>query len=460
MKTFARAMLFMCAAASAPSTVLAQITITAADVSAQLTLGFTITNNTDTLTTSANIGSPGSNTWDFTGLATHSTATLTSVSVGSTPFVANFPGATHVLQSPVVVVGFPGTGYQYLTLGTSLLNPGNAAFVSLGPLGSGNVTAPNSPLDVTYALPSTLGTTWTSTYTATQVIVLNGTVLSTTATHHDIAYLVDAFGTLKIPGGTVHDALRIRKVENAGTKTVSYIFLAKDGATVQMTASDTLQGNSGLIYVQAKSVSWTPSNPALPIQLASFTASLDGQGTAVHLRWKTLSEVNNYGFEVQKGMSATGEFRSLAGGFVAGHGTTAAPQEYSFVDPGFSGGTWYYRLRQIDHDGASHDTEPLKVESLTAAKEVAPPGAYGLDQNYPNPFNPETTIRYRLSADVHVSLKLYDVLGREVMTLVDQRKSAGEQSVRVNAARLSSGVYTYRLQAGDFVASKKFILCK
>jgi hypothetical protein len=382
------------------------------------------------------------------------------VTLGSTPFTANFPGATHVLQSPVVVNGVPGTGYQYLTLGTNLLNPGNAAFIPLGILGSATVTAPNAPLDITYALPSTLGTTWTSTYTSTQTILINGSPLAPTVTNHDIAYQVDAFGPMTLPGATVHDALRIRKVEKAGTKTVGYIFLAKDGATVQLTASDTLQPDNGVIQVQPKSVSWTAANPNLPIQLASFTAVLDAQGTAARLHWKTLSEVSNFGFEVQRGMSASGTFATLPGGFVPGHGTTVVAQEYSFVDERFPGGTTYYRLRQIDHDGTFHDTDPLKVEFLTSAGESLRPTPFGLDQNYPNPFNPETTIRYRMSTAGHVSLRVYDVLGREVMKLVDQNQPAGEQVVHVDASSLSSGVYFYRLQAGGFIATRQFILSK
>jgi hypothetical protein len=81
-------------------------------------------------------------------------------------------------------------------------------------------------------------------------------------------------------------------------------------------------------------------------------------------------------------------------------------------------------------------------------------------QNYPNPFNPTTTISYQLPVASEVSLKVYDVLGREVVVLVNGRQAAGSYNIMLNGAGLSSGVYFYRLQAGSFVATKKMMLVK
>ncbi len=88
------------------------------------------------------------------------------------------------------------------------------------------------------------------------------------------------------------------------------------------------------------------------------------------------------------------------------------------------------------------------------------PKEYSLNQNYPNPFNPNTTIRYQIPKNGIVTLKIYDVLGAEIATLVNEQKDAGKYEVNFNASRLASGVYIYKLQAGDFVSSKKMILLK
>ena len=94
--------------------------------------------------------------------------------------------------------------------------------------------------------------------------------------------------------------------------------------------------------------------------------------------------------------------------------------------------------------------------------EIEPflPSDYTLSQNYPNPFNPSTTIKYSLPKNSYVSLKIYDVLGKEVTVLVDEEKAVGNYKVEFNANNLSSGVYFYRIQAGEFVDIKKLVLMK
>jgi hypothetical protein len=85
---------------------------------------------------------------------------------------------------------------------------------------------------------------------------------------------------------------------------------------------------------------------------------------------------------------------------------------------------------------------------------------FSLDQNYPNPFNPSTNFGFRIADFGFVSLKVYDVLGNEVATLVNEEKDAGEYKIQFNAANLSSGVYFYKLTAGNFTATKKMILLR
>ena len=88
------------------------------------------------------------------------------------------------------------------------------------------------------------------------------------------------------------------------------------------------------------------------------------------------------------------------------------------------------------------------------------PQNFVLEQNYPNPFNPSTTIRFTLKSYTQVTLKIYDLSGREVITLVDGRLNAGEHAVRWQTNSIASGVYAYELKAGGFVEAKKMILLR
>ncbi len=88
------------------------------------------------------------------------------------------------------------------------------------------------------------------------------------------------------------------------------------------------------------------------------------------------------------------------------------------------------------------------------------PTMFGVEQNYPNPFNPSTTIKYELPKSSMVRLSVYDMLGREVAVLVNKREDAGVRQTRFDASNLASGVYLYRLQAGDFLQSRKLIILR
>ncbi len=102
------------------------------------------------------------------------------------------------------------------------------------------------------------------------------------------------------------------------------------------------------------------------------------------------------------------------------------------------------------------DHPPVSVEEEVG--EV--PGSFTLLQNYPNPFNPSTTISFQVPEQCHVTLKVFDVVGREIATLVNEVEQPGTHTAQWNASRVASGVYFYRIQAGDFVASKKLLLLR
>jgi hypothetical protein len=187
----------------------------------------------------------------------------------------------------------------------------------------------------------------------------------------------------------------------------------------------------------------------VPVELASFTASVNEN--AVELSWITATEVNNSGFAVERKTQNT-EWENI--GFVDGHGTTTEAQSYSFIDKDLSAGSYSYRLKQIDFDGS------FKYHVLAETIEIGSIRTFALAQNYPNPFNPATIINYQIPVEGQVSLKVYDMLGNEVATLVNEMKTAGEYQVDFNAAALSSGIYFYRLQAGNFVETKRMMLMK
>jgi hypothetical protein len=140
-------------------------------------------------------------------------------------------------------------------------------------------------------------------------------------------------------------------------------------------------------------------------------------------------------------------------GFVKGNGTSTEPKNYTFVDQGLASGKYAYRLKQIDFDGTTEYSNEIEVEVLA-------PMEFALEQNYPNPFNPTTVISWQSPVGGHQTLKIYDVLGNEVATLVDEYKEAGRYKLEYDASNLASGVYIYKLTAGSFVSSKKMMVIK
>ncbi|HRN26156.1 MAG TPA: T9SS type A sorting domain-containing protein [Ignavibacteriaceae bacterium] len=180
----------------------------------------------------------------------------------------------------------------------------------------------------------------------------------------------------------------------------------------------------------------------VPVELTSFAATTDNKN--VNLNWSTATELNNSGFQIER--SNGSEYQVV--GFVAGHGTTTDVQNYSYTDQNVKAGSYTYRLKQVDFNGTFEYSDAIEVEVL-GIKEFA------LGQNYPNPFNPSTKINFSLAVDSKVSLKIFDVLGQEVATLINGQLAAGSQEVSFNASSLNSGVYFYRIDA-DGIDGQKF----
>jgi subtilisin family serine protease len=208
-----------------------------------------------------------------------------------------------------------------------------------------------------------------------------------------------------------------------------------------------------------------PSDTPLLVELSEFRGQTTEAG--VELVWKTASERNNAGFEVQRRTENDKQneaFQTIASyrfdQRLRGNGTTTRPTTYSFLDMGVEADkTYAYKLRSYDLDGVVHDYPQTVVVSLVEQKK-SKPLAFELFQNYPNPFNPSTVISYQVPVSSAVRLKVYDVLGREVATLVNQRQEAGRYEVRFNAAGLASGVYLYQLSAAGLTQTRKMMIAK
>jgi len=176
---------------------------------------------------------------------------------------------------------------------------------------------------------------------------------------------------------------------------------------------------------------------------------------------RTGTVTNNYGFFVERRIAAEEDFMELPGAFIPGNGTTLIPQNYRYVDNMVNPGVWYYRLRQVDLDGTVYHTDAVRVEGVSTGTVSERSGlftTYFLSQNYPNPFNPSTTIRYVLPQKSRVTLSVINTLGQEVANLVNGEYEAGFHETTFDASGLSSGVYFYRIQAGEFVATKRLLL--
>lgn len=347
MKNILNPVLLSCFALGLQTPLSAQITIEASDFSAYLIPGNVLTTKYDSVTKTADIGTPGTTSWDFSGLVnSYSIVSVTIIPDTSVNF-HYFPTATHGVKS--------GGYISYLELGTDLQLLG-AVSDTIWP-----ILIVNSPANVIDHLPIALGTSWTTTYVETTFVL---TPFNYIVTGHVETDTVDAYGNLTLPGGSVYPALRLRTdryVTSAGhtTHSISYQIMAKNGAAVVLSPSDTNQPNSGTINLVA--LAW--NGP----QVTSSAVEMSGENI---------------------------------------------------------------------------------------------PAGFTLEQNYPNPFNPTTTFSFAVPQQAFVTLKVYDVLGREVAALVNEEKLPGVYSVEWDASKNASGFYYYQMTAGNFGQTRKLMLMK
>jgi len=174
----------------------------------------------------------------------------------------------------------------------------------------------------------------------------------------------------------------------------------------------------------------------IPVELTSFTSSVIDNN--VVLNWSTATELNNYGFEIQRTSNRSfSDWTNL--GFINGKGTTSEPQSYSFSDNNLTPGKYYYRLKQIDFDGTFEYSHIVEADVLN-------PNEFLLYQNYPNPFNPVTKIKFSTPVEANVQISIYNTLGEKVSDVINKSYNSGNYEVSFNAENLNSGVYFYKIE--------------
>lgn len=234
-----------------------------------------------------------------------------------------------------------------------------------------------------------------------------------------------------------------------------YFFLTLDlNASASGNFTSVIQFPSDLIFGAGSLLGSFSNAPlasgAIPLPVELTTFSVQRTDGALILNWQTSTEVNNYGFEVERSLDKL-SWSTL--GFVQGSGNSNSPKSYRFEDKGENhSGRVFFRLKQIDTDGSAEYSRIIEWANG--------PSGFQLSQNYPNPFNPSTTITYQLAEATDTELKVYDILGTEVATLAKGFQQPGSYSVQFDASALPSGSYVCRLRAGESVKSIKLMLAK
>ncbi len=190
-------------------------------------------------------------------------------------------------------------------------------------------------------------------------------------------------------------------------------------------------------------------DPLLPVELSSFTAAI--QNKAVVLNWVTATEINNYGFEVEKSFDKV-NWNKIA--FKNGYGNSNSVKDYTYNDKDITkNGMYYYRLKQIDNNGDFEYSNIVEVN-------VNIPIKFEVSQNYPNPFNPVTNISFNLPEANNVTLYIFNAIGQQIKTINAGYKEAGKHTIEFDGSSLNSGVYFYKVEAGNNSMIRKMALIK
>ncbi|MFB6272223.1 MAG: T9SS type A sorting domain-containing protein [Salinibacter sp.] len=280
----------------------------------------------------------------------------------------------------------------------------------------------------------------------------NPDVLSASAGDDKIAWYENQTGE----GGGFSDQ-KIVTTNAVGAASVFATDFDEDDDNDVLSASQGASGNPG-------SITWYEStSTTLPVELVDLNASLvDGGETdlgendpnqTVRLTWQTASETRNAGFEVQRKIASKEPDSWSKIGFVEGAGTTSDPQSYQFTDEGlpYEADALTYRLKQVDTDGTSSYSEKVVVQRSVEQVELL--------GTYPNPAHSQATVRFAAPSQQEVTIRLYDLRGRRLKTVVDGKKK-GRQKTTLHVSSLSSGVYFLRLRAENTTKTQRLTVVR
>ncbi|HZW39967.1 MAG TPA: T9SS type A sorting domain-containing protein [Ignavibacteriaceae bacterium] len=212
-----------------------------------------------------------------------------------------------------------------------------------------------------------------------------------------------------------------------------------------------------IIYFKVQAQEIKPDS-TLPVQLIYFYA--DSYVDSIVIQWGTATETENYGYNLERSISAINNFEFLA--FISGNGNSNSPKFYSYTDTLIdSNKVYYYRLKQIDTNGSFKYSDTIAVNYLTSVEDEQTQNYnFKLFQNYPNPFNPETNISFQILESSKVKLLVYNSLGQLIKILLDDDLETGYHRFKFSAKNLSSGVYFYQLIVGENTLTRTMILIK
>ena len=339
---------------------------------------------------------------------------------------------------------------------TSTIPAGGGTSNSVSSFTSGTAALGTVSLTTTDAFDNAVDLTATQINTAPDSLPgLSSTELT------DRYWVVDAFGTTGTFSSTLAFVVPPTFTNSGAASSSSYNLYRRnstsDGSwTLAVSGASSVTADSVVFDAVSSLGQFTiGSGIPLPVELVSFTGS--SERLDAELTWTTATEVDNYGFEVQRspvGNKSSAQTWAKAG-FVQGSGTSNSSKKYSFTDSNIPAGKYSYRLKQIDHAGAFKYSAEIDI-AVGAAPKV-----FELSQNFPNPFNPATNIQFTVPRDGRATVKIYNALAQEVATPFDGVATAGEyHQVTFDASHLASGIYFSRLEFDGKMQVKKMLLLK
>ncbi len=345
-----------------------------------------------------------------------------------------------------------GTVYVSLLVNVSnaTTSSGGDYFFGLGSTGAGTLGGRlyinKSGSNFAFGISKTTGTTSYTDFVysfSTTYLVIIKYIINSGASNDDVALFVL---NSNIPGTEPTPTISQPTESSSDPSSISVVAIRQNSTT-------------NVVNIDGIRVATSWSQAPLPVELTSFTALTSND--EIRLNWKTSTEVNSYGFNVERASLQTspGQDSWKKIGFVEGHGNSNSEKQYDFIDKNvLSGNKYFYRLKEINTNGSFEYSEVVEAD-------LSVPLEFILSQNYPNPFNPTTKIKYTIPAAgtrnaLSAQLKVYDILGNEIATLVNEEKPAGTYEVEFGAKNLPSGMYFYKLTVGNNSQIKKMILLK